>query len=76
MLMNVTKWGNSLGLRIPRVIADKIGIHEGTSVDISIENHHIVIKKGYSLGSLLDQITSENIHEETLTGDVRGKEFW
>lgn len=76
MLMSVTKWGNSLGLRIPRVIADKIGIHEGATVDISIENHHIVIKKGYSLESLVGEITPENIHEETLTGDVRGKEFW
>lgn len=76
MLMNVTKWGNSLGLRIPRAIANKVGIHEGTPVDISIENHHIIVKKSYSLESLLDHVTLENIHEETLTGSTRGKEFW
>ncbi len=76
MLTNVTKWGNSLGLRIPRAIANKVGIHEGTPIDISVQDHHIVIRKGYSLQSLLDQVTPENIHEETLTGSARGKEFW
>lgn len=76
MLMSVTKWGNSLGVRIPRPIANKIGIQDGTPIDISIQDHHIVIRKGYSLQSLLDQVTSENIHEETSTGPACGKEFW
>lgn len=76
MLMNVAKWGNSLGVRIPQSIAKKMGIHEGVSVDISVQDHHIIIKKNHSLQSLLDHVTPENIHEETSTGSVYGKESW
>jgi len=76
MHVNVTKWGNSLGVRIPRVLANKVGIHEGTPVDVSIQDHHIVISKGYSLESLLNQVTSENIHKEIQAGTSCGKEIW
>ena len=76
MLMNVTKWGNSLGVRIPRTFANKIGIQEGTPVEVSIEGHCILIRKGYSLKSMLDQVTPENIHKEIQTGHARGEEIW
>lgn len=76
MHANITKWGNSLGVRIPRVLADKIGLHPGTPVEVSVEDHHLVIKKGYSLESMLDQVTSQNIHNEIQTGPLRGKEAW
>ena len=52
MHIHVTKWGNSLGVRIPRVLAHKVGIHEGTPVDVSIQDHQIVITKGLTLQSL------------------------
>ncbi|EKE09928.1 MAG: hypothetical protein ACD_16C00100G0090 [uncultured bacterium] len=76
MQSHVTKWGNSLGLRIPRVLADKIGIHAGTSVDVSLQDHRIVISKSYSLESLLDQVSPDNIHKEVQIGPSRGKESW
>ncbi len=76
MHINVIKWGNSLGVRIPRVLANKIGIHEGTPVDVSIQDCHIVISKEYSLKSLLDQVTVENTHKEAQVGPACGKESW
>ena len=76
MHMHVTKWGNSLGVRIPRILANKIGIHAGTPVDVSIQDHHIVISKGYSLQSMLDQITAKNIHKEIQVESSCGKEAW
>lgn len=76
MLMNISKWGNSLGVRIPKTFADKVGLHEGSLVDVFIDDHHLVIKKGYSLKSLLAGVTPENIHKETSTGPSRGKEEW
>lgn len=76
MHIHVTKWGNSLGVRIPRVLANKIGIHEGTPVDVSIQDHRIVITKELSLKSLLNQITSENIHKEIQFGPSCGEESW
>jgi antitoxin MazE len=76
MHINVSKWGNSLGVRIPRVLANKIGIHEGTPVDVSIQENHIIISKGYSLESLLNEITPDNIHREVHIGPRCGKESW
>ncbi len=76
MLTNVSKWGNSLGLRIPSSIAEKLGIVEDTPVELIVENNHLVIQKVYSLASLLAQITAENIHSEIDTGPSIGKEIW
>jgi antitoxin MazE len=76
MHIHVTKWGNSLGVRIPRVLANKIGIHDGTPVDVSIQDHRLVITKELSLQSLLNQVTSENIHKEIQFGSACGEESW
>jgi len=76
MHMNVIKWGNSLGVRIPRAFANKIGIHEGNSVEVSLQDHSILIRKAYTLKSMLDQVTPENIHNEIQMGPARGEELW
>lgn len=76
MHANITKWGNSLGLRIPRALAYKAGIHEGTPVEISLKGDQIIISKSYSLESLLEQVTEENIHKEIESGPNYGEEVW
>ena len=37
MVTKIQKWGNSLGVRIPKSFAREAGITEGTLVDISPE---------------------------------------
>ena len=64
MGIRATKWGDNLGVRIPRVFANKIGLHEGMPVTISVKDHHSMIRKSYTLTSLIVQITPENIHKE------------
>lgn len=77
MQSHVTKWGNSLGIRIPLSLAKEIGLGEGTQVDIRVENDTIIIhKKKYSLEALLSQVTPENIHGEVGTGPSVGREAW
>ncbi len=76
MRVNIAKWGNSLGLRIPSALAHKAGIQEGTPVEISLKDHQIIITKSYSLESLLEQVTPENIHKEIEMGPIHGKETW
>lgn len=34
----IKKWGHSLGLRIPRPLADQVGLVDGSSVEISVVN--------------------------------------
>ena len=39
----VRRWGNSLGLRIPREIAWQAGIHEGSIVELTLEQDYVRI---------------------------------
>ena len=80
MVTKIQKWGNSLGLRIPKSFAKNVAIEEGSSVDISLEGDRLVIKPiraaQYKLSDLLTLVTEDNRHEEILVGDALGKEAW
>lgn len=39
----ISRWGNSLAIRIPKAVADQIQVEEGTPVSISISGDSIVI---------------------------------
>ena len=41
----VVKWGNSHGIRLPKVFLQDIKISENDPVDVRVENERIVIKK-------------------------------
>lgn len=80
MQTNVQKWGNSLGVRIPRPLADQAQISEGSTVEIEEEDGVITIQvlapKEYALNELVEEITDENRHEEVNTGSPVGNEVW
>jgi antitoxin MazE len=78
MAQIVTRWGNSLGLRIPQHIAAAIQLTEGSQVILEVSDGRLVVKpkrKKYSLEELLAGITPENLHKETQTGESVGNEF-
>nr|WP_156274444.1 AbrB/MazE/SpoVT family DNA-binding domain-containing protein [Moorella glycerini] len=77
MQPHVQKWGNSLGIRIPLSLAQKIGLREGTPVDLQVDEDAIIIRrKHYSLEQMLARIKPENIHSEIDTGPQVGREIW
>ena len=80
MQTRIRKWGNSLGLRIPKSFADGVGVVEGSEVEVSVEGGDIVIrpvqKPRYRLDELLQNITPENLHDEIETGGPVGGEIW
>lgn len=77
MQARVRKWGNSLAIRIPRLVAEKAGLAEGVEVDFRVYDNAIIISpKRYSLESLLSRVTPENLHEEVCTGEPVGREAW
>ena len=45
MQTTVVKWGNSHGVRLPKVFLQNIKISENDPVDITLENEKIIIKK-------------------------------
>ena len=80
MLTKIQKWGNSLGLRIPKAFADQTHVQAGSTVDISLENGQLTIRPvsspSYRLEELLSGVTRGNLHEEVATGDAVGREAW
>jgi antitoxin MazE len=75
----VQKWGNSLALRIPKTMAEHIKVKEGVSVDIREDGDTLFIrpsKTKLTLKELLAKVKPENLHGETQTGYVVGKEVW
>ena len=76
MLTNVSKWGNSLGIRIPNTLAKQLDITDGEQVELTIEDNHLLIHKVCHLDSLLAKVTPDNIHSEIDTGNTTGNETW
>jgi antitoxin MazE len=75
----VHKWGNSLGIRIQKSVADQIDLQEHTEVRITVRDNALIITplpRKVTLESLLDGVTPENIHAEIDFGAPRGKEVW
>lgn len=78
MQVQVARWGNSLGLRIPKDIAARTGIREGACVDIEAEGDRIVItpaRRRYVLSDLLKGITPEAMREAFDWGPDKGREI-
>lgn len=78
MSVKIKKWGNSLGVRIPKTVIEKVNLSENSEVEIESKNGTIVIfpaKKEYSLDSLLEQITKNNLHSEE-DFQAEGNEVW
>lgn len=80
MMSKIHKWGNSLGLRIPREMARDVDLTEGTSVDLQARNGRLVVtpvkRKHYSLEELLRGIRRSNLHDAQEFGEPAGREIW
>ena len=73
----VSKWGSSLAVRIPRVIANEWGVHEGSAIEIVTAGDEVILrKKSYDLAEMLAHVTDENLHGEQDFGPAQGKEVW
>ena len=79
MIAKTAQWGNSIGVRIPRVLARRVGINVDSTVEIDEADGGIIIKpvgkKEYSLGELVKGITRQNRHGEADFGRPVGKEL-
>jgi antitoxin MazE len=80
METRVQKWGNSLALRIPKPLADEIGLKDNSPVQLSLHDRQLVVvpmlKPAFSLEALLAQVTEANRHGEVSTGPALGGEAW
>lgn len=67
---HISRWGNSLGIRIPKDIAIRVGLVDGVRVEIEERAGEVVISRAkpklrYSLDELLIGVTPEEAHATT-----------
>lgn len=58
MDIQLKKWGNSIGFRIPRKIADSFGIDENSIVELTELGNTLVIRKKEQVPTLDELLTS------------------
>jgi len=80
MKAQVSKWGNSLAIRIPRAFAEDLGVGQDSSVELTIEDGCLLIRPSttptYDLETLLRSVTLENVHGEADQDQAVGREAW
>jgi len=77
MQTRIQKWGNSLGVRIPLQLAKQLNLHQGSSVNLGVEQGCIVIQPPkYDLDAMLNQINRKNQHHQILEDTQKGNEEW
>ena len=78
MRAKVQKWGNSLAVRIPKPVAQEIGLRADLDIEMSIHQGSLVLapaQSHYTLEELVQRITPENRHEEIDFGPPVGREI-
>jgi antitoxin MazE len=80
MEIQVKKWGNSLGLRIPQAIANQINIQDGSKINLVLNKNKIeltpAVAEEYRLDDMVALINESNLHSEISSGEPKGKEIW
>lgn len=80
MKVKLSRWGNSLAVRIPAPIADEAQLQEGTSVEIEADGNGGLrltqLREVPSIDDLVAAITNDNRHEESGWGEPVGNETW
>jgi len=73
----IVKWGNSLAVRIPKLVAEEAGVAEGDPIELQADTGAIRLSRRDrvpTLRELVSKITPENRHGETLASPEVGKE--
>ena len=76
----VSKWGNSLAVRIPQAIAKQARLSEGDCLALALDRDGSIVlrstRRKYELSELVSRITRANRHRETDWGRPLGEESW
>ncbi|RAU23091.1 hypothetical protein CU669_02690 [Paramagnetospirillum kuznetsovii] len=64
MRTQISRWGNSLAVRLPRQVAEGAGLGEGTTVELDVVDGVVRLtptRPSYTLADLLVGVTAENV---------------
>ncbi len=77
MRARVSKWGNSLAIRLPKTAVESLRVQEGEAVEMTIEGETLVIRSAgprYRLEDLVAGIAPDN-QPETIEFPPVGEEL-
>ncbi len=80
MTTSIQKWGNSQGVRIPKMLLDAVKWSENEKVTITVYDGKLIIEKAKkekeSIMELFENYEEEYTPEEVDWGKPEGKEVW
>ena len=76
MQTTITKWGNSLGLRLPRHLAEEAQLVEGATVSLEFEDGSIKVTPTRKRFKLSELLRGEKRTAEFDWGKPVGNEDW
>ena len=77
-MLTLEKWGDSLGIRLPKFMLDELGWNEGDELSISRDKDKIIIEKHNkrkSIVELFNGYKAEYKPEEIDWCETRGREI-
>ncbi len=80
MTATIQKWGNSHGIRLPKILLDDVNLSEGSEVELIVADEAIVIKptaqKRKTIQELFASYSGDYQPEEMDWGAPVGGEIW
>lgn len=80
MKTKVSRWGNSFAVRLPKSAVERLGLKNGTPLELSAEDGRLLLIPQHAsdpeLAKLIARITPKNRHGETGWGLPVGHETW
>jgi antitoxin MazE len=80
MAVTLHRWGNSVGVRLPKPLLEQLGLGEGSKVDVKVEAGRLVIEpcraRRPTLEDVLKGFGPDDQPGEVGWGKPVGKEVW
>ena len=80
MITKISKWGNSLGLRLSKSVVDNLDLQEGSEVRVTEQEGKILIeptKRDLTMAEMIDSMRGVDVLDQFEEVPPVGKEkFW
>jgi antitoxin MazE len=80
MSITLHRWGNSVGLRVPKPMLAQLGLAEGSQVEVKVEAGRLVVEPArrgrMTMAELLEGFTPDDRPGEIDWGPAAGREAW
>ena len=79
MTTTIQRWGNSQGIRIPKVLTDTVNWKENEELSVSVKNDKIIIEKAVrhkTIQELFADYDGAYVPVQIDWGEPAGNEIW